>query len=427
MRKFYIVMLLFVTTMALAQQKMTIKTSNGKTVEISCDGIMPTEIHVEGDKVIFKMNNLIKTETTDATKIDSIDTFALVEDSVTTSVESVDSLQNTPDSIKVNEFTGSSQSTIGFIADALVGEIVPEYNQITREHANDNPSSEKEVVKKFAKNFVSEDVVETSDFFGTIFKGLRFTKDSSFVAKYEQRKPKKSWRGYNIIELDGSFGQNIDQLSSSITDRISADDYGDDTKNEKKFGAGIKYSRVYMPGSELNGKWKPNPVGFAVSWGGLLSYSYEKDMGSYVSAMGKAGIQIGHDIAIGADALIGCGITPYNTFYTNGINFSMLNKSAFCFKYGVQLWGSLNFSKNTYTAIYGRYIRAAKPSSSFSDLPQDWEVVLEDFDPSSWSIGLAVGCKFGAPQELSRDKRLQAGITTGYQFIGKQKGALISA
>ena len=124
---------------------------------------------------------------------------------------------------------------------------------------------------------------------------------------------------------------------------------------------------------------------------------------------------------------MGGGVTPYNTFYTNGINHSLLKKSAFCFKYGVQLWGSLNYSKNTYTAIYGRYIRSVNPSSSLENIPKGWEMIVEDFDPSSWTIGLAVGYKFGAPQELSTDKRLQASVSTGYQFAGRQKGMLISA
>lgn len=147
-----------------------------------------------------------------------------------------------------------------------------------------------------------------------------------------------------------------------MANKISEEDYGDDTENEHKYGGGIKYSRVYMKGSIVDGQWKPNPARFAWSWGGLLSYSYEKEIGSYVNAMGKIGVQIGHEICTGVDALAGFGVTPYNTFITNNMNYNIVNKSVWGFKYGVQLWGSLNFSKDTYTAIYGRYIQSVKPA-----------------------------------------------------------------
>ena len=51
-------LLLSVMTIASAQ-KMTIKTASGQTVEISCDGMQPAEIQVEGDKVTFKMNKAV--------------------------------------------------------------------------------------------------------------------------------------------------------------------------------------------------------------------------------------------------------------------------------------------------------------------------------------------------------------------------------
>lgn len=52
--------------------------------------------------------------------------------------------------------------------------------------------------------------------------------------------------------------------------------------------------------------------------------------------------------------------------------------------------------------------------------------MYEDFDPNSWTIGLVVGYKFGSPEPLASDKRLQAGLTTGYNFTGN-KGMFVSA
>ena len=431
MKKIYLMIFLLFVTLGISAQKITIKTSNGQQVEISCEGSVPTEIIVVNDSVVLRLptstaeqSNKIDTlavdlEASEKEEEDSVDTFVPVEEDVTSAC----------DSIPVDSLSSSANypSGLGFIANYLMEEISPEYAEFNKEHANDHPESEKDVIKSVAKQFINEDAVETADLVTTLFSGLRFTKDTTFVAKYEQRKPKDRWRTYNTIVLEGSFGRNIEGVSDEIAEKVNIDDYGDDTSNENKFGGGISFSHIYLYGNNEDGKFKPNPLGLAFSWGGLLSYSYEQDMGSYVSAMAKGGIQIGYDIAIGIDGLVGCGITPYNSFYTNGINHSMLNKSAFCFKYGIQLWGSLNFSNSTYTEFYGRYVRSVKPSSALTNLPNGWDMIVEDFDPSNWTIGLAVGYKFGDLKPLSQDKRLQASLSAGYTFLGEQKGTVLSA
>ena len=425
MKKYLISMLLLSVTMGTSAQRMTIKTSNGKTVEIFCEGIVPSEVMVINDSVVFKMPQPMKATEQVISEpvvenVDSVPAVSPDEDMV----QIADTTQ--VDSIGRNFTSDGTPSLMGVLANSLAEELSPEYAEFNREHAGDRPQSEKDVLKSVAKEFVDADVVETADVLTQLFAGLRFTKDSTFVPHYELRKPKVKWRTYNVITLDGSFGKNISDVDDKIASRISIDDYGDDTTVENKFGAGVTFSHVYMRGREVNGKWVPNPTCFAVSWGGMLSYSYENEMGSYVNTMGKFGFQIGRDIALGVDALVGCGITPYNTFYTDGIYHSVLNKSAFCFKYGLQAWGSLNFTKDTYTAIYARYITSLKPTSSIGELPENWEVVLENFNPSSWTVGLAVGYKFGEPTMPSRNKRLQVTLSSGYQLIGKQKGLITS-
>jgi len=445
MKKFYILILLLSVMITVSAQKMTIKTDNGNTVEVTCDGIAPNEITVAPDgTVTFKM----KQEATNVAPIsaeseevnDSVDTFVetdsltethIAESNLVAESDSTDSIAYWANALAEGLDTevaeSDSTSSVAYWANALAEELDPEYAEFNKKYANTHPKSEKEVVEDFAKGLVGEDVVEKANFFGSLFKYIIFS-DSTFIPQYEQRKPKKSLRAYDIIELEGSFGKNFMGITEEAADKVSEEDYGDDTENKNKFGAGIKYSRVYMPGTIVNGEWKPNFLGFAYSWGGMLTYSYEPDMGAYFNAFGKVGIQIGTDIAVGADALIGCGITPYNTFYTNYMNHSVLNKSAFCFKYGVQVWGSLNFSKDTYTSVYARYVAQVNPTSSaLGSLPNGWDEILCDFDPSSWTIGLAVGYKFGAPKMPSTDKRLQASFNTGYQVIGEHKGLLLGA
>ena len=427
-------MLLLSATMIASAQKMTIKTASGQVVEISCDGMMPAEVQVEGDKVTFKMNqakaDVAEASVTEAEEEAKAD---VAEAPVTEAEEeakadvaeapATDTEEEAKADVAESFASEKSPSIWGSLANGLAEELSSAHKAFNEEHANDNPQ---EVMTNLAKGLVGEEAYENVSFLSTLFSGLRLTKDTTFVPTYEQRKPKPAWRHFDTIELFGSFGKNISGVSEAVADKVDEKDYGDDTENENKFGGGIKYSRVYLKGREIDGKWKPNPLGLAWSWGGLVDYSYERDMGSYFSAMSKIGVQIGSDIAIGVDGLVGCGITPYNTFFTNGMNYSMLNKSAFCFKYGLQLWGCLNYSKDTYTIVYGRYIRSIKPSSAVTAIQKGWEMVLEDFDPSSWTVGLAVGYKLGAPKELSTDKRIQASVSTGYQFAGKQKGAIIS-
>ena len=433
MRKLISVMLLLSATVIASAQKLTIKTANGETVEINCAEVLPAEIRIEGNNVVLKMNNAgnENTERAEASvpcsapadsigfataeQADSADTFVPVGDD--------EELVATTDSLKNSLVTEENPAEAPSLLNSLAEELSPEYAEFNAQHKDDNPQ---EVLTNLAKGLIGEEAVENISFVSSLFSGLRFTKDTTFVAKYEQRKPKKQWKRFSSIWLGGTFGQNI-ALQSSINEQIKEDDYGDDTENEKKIGGDIQINRGYMLGtSDADGNWKPNPLGLALSWGGLVAYSYEKDMGSYFSFMGKAGVQIGQDIVIGADALLGCGITPYNSFYTDGMKHSVINKSVFCFKYGVQLWGSLNYYKNTYTIIKAKYIRSVKPSTNLN-LPEGWDLVVEDFDPSSWDISLGVGYRFGGFENLSTDKRLQASISTGYQFAGHQKGEVMSA
>lgn len=439
MKKYYILMLMLMVSVFASAQKMTIKTGNGQTVEISCEnGFAPKEIAVASDgSVILRMSE----NNTDSVRVnaeeaaveaeeDAIDTFvptdnlteANEKDSLNEAMVAADSLET--DSLVSDDI--STGSIVAGIANAIAEDLSPEYAAFNKEHEGTHPASERELVKDVAKKFLNEEDVETLDAIATLFSGIRFTKDSTFVPSYEQRKSKPLIRAYDTFELSGSFGQDISEISDAMADKVSEEDYGDDAENDKKIGGGIKYSRVYTSGTEVDGTWKQNPLGFAWSWGGLFSYSHQKDVGSYVNAMGKVGVQIGTDICIGVDALLGFGITPYNTFLTNDMHHHIVNKSVWCFKAGAELWGSLNFSKDTYTVIYGRYISSVRPNNGKYDLSKDWEVVLEDFDPNSWTVGLAVGYKFGNFQQLSTDKRLQASFSTGYQFSGN-KGFAIAA
>lgn len=424
--------MLMLTVSAFASaQKMTIK-AGGQTVEIACEGgLSPKEIAVAPDgTVTFKMEEAVKDSMAIVSDELVVDT-AKVEGFDEEEADSVDTFEVADSLAEAKIYEGEDTClsvqpiTIGTIANAIAEEVSPEYAAFNKEYEGTHPGTEKELVKRIAKKYVDDDVVEAADLLGQLFGSIRFTKDSTFVPKYAMRKAKPTWRAYDIFELSGNLGKDISSVSDDMASKISEDDFGDNTENEKKYGGGIKYSRTYMRGTIENGEWKPNPLGFALSWGGLFSYAYESDAGSFVNAMGKVGVQIGQDICFGVDALVGVGVVPFKTFITNDINHNTISKNAWCFKYGIEGWGSLNFSKDTYTAIYGRYITSIRPTTGKYELSKGWNVLYEDFDPSCWEIGLAVGYKFGAPESLKQEKRLRANISAGYNFTGN-KGMFVA-
>jgi hypothetical protein len=76
--------------------------------------------------------------------------------------------------------------------------------------------------------------------------------------------------------------------------------------------------------------------------------------------------------------------------------------------------------------ISGQYITAVRPNEGHYDLSKGWRVTVEDFDPTSWTVRLGVGYKFGAPEPVKQDKRLEAGIKFGYGLAGNT-GMIVSA
>ena len=370
MKKFVYMMLLLLVAVGASAQKMVIKTASGQVIEITCDGATPEEIAVIGDSVVFKMAKTANVPTEENVPAEE-------------SAEEVENAEESTDSLSCDSLEGDSLSSDSLSCDSL-----EEERPLTKD--------------EFIEQAVGPTAVQTANMVSSLFK-MFWPKDSTFVPQYPQRKRTfRRLRAYDVVEINGSLGKDIERLTGGIDpSKITEEEYGDDLENETKWGGGLKYSRVYALGHlDEKGEWTPSSSGFAWSLGGLLAYSYQKDIGSYVDIMGKVGIQIGNRICIGVDGLIGCGVTPYNTFISNGMDYGTISKSAFCFKYGVQLWGSLNFTGDTYTAIFGRFITSVRPSPGSYDFRDGWEVVYEDFDPSSWTFGLAVGYKFGAPHQL---------------------------
>lgn len=423
MKKLLLVLLL-VVPMAVQAQKISITTSNGTKYDIECSGQVPANIVIIKDSVILKMNedkqnNKSLPVTTVAQNIeenvDSVDTFAEVP-----AEENNDSLA--VDSVSNNLVTVAPANW----ADALAQEYMPGYGQFTQE-ALSKPSTALDAFEAAAKPLVGEDGIqslkeagETFSFFASLIKPKK-----GFVPDYLQRKIKnENKRTYTDVKVFASMGKDFDSFFGDKTPNLS-ENYEADTDNDANYGASVQLTRQTCFGSvNSNGQWVPGP--FRLFWGGLAGVDFEKELGMSADLLATAGIGIGNEISLEIGALAGATFDSYNTFLSDGINYMTVTQRRVCFGLGVQVCLSLNFSKDVYTGIWGRYVNSFKPSDGNFRLEKGWEVEYTDYNPGGAKFGVFLGYKIGAPQPLSRDKRLRFTLTPGYQFAGDNKGATLA-
>lgn len=260
------------------------------------------------------------------------------------------------------------------------------------------------------------------------FKKVTEADSTKYIPEYKQRKWEwlKNCTSYSTLEVSGIFGKDFDIGNDAATagdeSAVNEEDYGVDTEKKYNLGGSVKFSQVFVHGRYLDGKFVPNSLNFAWSLGGLLAMDFQKDYGWSCDIMAKAGIQAGNGITLGADLLIGGGLTPYMIYSTDYMDYRTIRHSQWCFKYGVQGWLSMNYGSNTYTTLFARLVRSVAPSSVY-DHPtaKGWENAYIDFDKGSWQVGVAVGYKFGYNADI-QSKRLQATTGIGYNAVGVNKG-----
>lgn len=255
-------------------------------------------------------------------------------------------------------------------------------------------------------------------------KKLTQADTTQYQPVYKQRKWKwlKNYCSYPTLELSGIFGKDFGGDEEEGVEDIKEDDYGTTPDNGFNYGGSAKFSQVFIHGHyDENGNFVPNKLNFGWSIGGLFAMDYQKDYGWSYDIMAKFGIQGGNGITLGADALIGAGVTPYAIYSTNYTDHRVIMHNQWCFKYGLQAWVSMNYGGNTYTSLFARIVRSLPPKSVYNHPTADhWENQYIDFDQGSWQVGFAVGYKFGDSTDLTQ-RRLVATLSTGYNLFGVEK------
>ena len=248
---------------------------------------------------------------------------------------------------------------------------------------------------------------------------------TKYKPEYKKRKWKwlRNYKSYTTLELSGIWGKDFgDKDDEPVEEDIDSEDFGVDPKKSFNYGGSAKISQAFVPGHyDANGNFVPNPLNFAWSIGTLFAMDYQKDYGWSYDFLAKIGIQAGNGITLGADGLLGTGITPYAIYSTNYLNYRVVMHNQWCVKYGVQGWVSMNYGGNTYTSLFARLVKSVVPNSiNNHPTPVGWKNVLIDFDEGSWQIGAAIGYKFGYNPDME-SRRLYATMSTGYNLFGGEK------
>ncbi len=414
MKKFFILLLTAIVAMVAQAQtcKISANKNNGKVIQISVnldslkgqtlvttinqqtDGNVNVQMAYEDDVTVISREDSsavnAENEEVDTTGIVTPNLYA-TNDSEVSSEEAADSLNqnSTP--------TTMTESLLGTFG---LGEVAALIGSLTT--TNGEPYAE-----YYAKKLTQADTTQ-------------------YQPVYKQRKWKwlKNYCSYPTLELSGIFGKDFGGDEEEGAEDIKEDDYGTTPDNGFNYGGSAKFSQVFIHGYyDENGNFVPNKLNFGWSIGGLFAMDYQKDYGWSYDIMAKFGIQGGNGITLGADALIGAGVTTYAIYSTNYTDYRVIMHSQWCFKYGLQAWVSMNYGGNTYTSLFARIVHSVAPSSVYNHpTAKGWENTFVDFDDGSWQVGFAVGYKFGDNSDLS-NKRLFATVSTGVNLIEKNHEA----
>jgi len=272
-------------------------------------------------------------------------------------------------------------------------------------------SSKKEVPKPKADNY--EDVSKLLKIFNTIaMENQQKTTDSYTNIFYPIEGKSKFMRRHHVTQrleisvLGGNDGSE-DNAQNTSQD-IKAESNGnvrDQYYGKMNFGLNIGYSLVFIPGHIEDERLRINKFGFGYSVGLIAAFDKQDYYGETCDFLAKIGVETGndHNMGIGFDFLVGTGKSCGNTYFMlNDEDASQAKQydesftndwaepyTAWCFKYGGQLWVRSNLLKtsmgNTDIRLFTRYVYSVNPhkTTDFSEF-----LLYGDWMEESWQFGL---------------------------------------
>jgi hypothetical protein len=195
------------------------------------------------------------------------------------------------------------------------------------------------------------------------------------------------------ISLIGGKDGDLDEGRTRGTAAGGDDDDQNGDDNAMNFGLNVGYSIVIVPGRIKGDRLELNRLGWGYSVGIIASFDHQNDYGTTCDFLAKIGVEAGngHKMGIGFDALIGSGKTAgdYIIISPEDNSYIELPYTAWCFKYGAQLWvrsSLLHASiKDTDIRLFARYVYSKNPEDEFEVIQSG---VIPQWKEESWSFGL---------------------------------------
>lgn len=182
---------------------------------------------------------------------------------------------------------------------------------------------------------------------------------------------------YQTLEISTVVGKDKDQDENDQENQKAGGDGSSqveppDVIANLNLGLNIGYSLIFVPGKVQDDKLQLNRLGFAYSTGLIASFDRQDKYGVTCDFLLKLGVETGnqHPLGIGFDALIGTGKTAGSIFDFNDVNENNPEPeqdyyTAWCFKYGAQVWIKTNlFStniKNSDLLVFARFVESKNP------------------------------------------------------------------
>lgn len=201
---------------------------------------------------------------------------------------------------------------------------------------------------------------------------------------------------YQTVDISTIAGSDKDSHAAS-SGNDAADGAAAGLLSGLNLGLNIGYSLIFVPGKINGDNLEFNRFGFAYSTGLVASFDRQDDSEVTCDFLFKLGIESGngHALGIGIDGLIGGGKTLGALYDFSDDNPEPEDYTAWCFKYGAQLWIKTNLLstsiKNTDVLIFARYVHSVDPNRNVDFQSQN---VYNYWMEESWQFGITLRYNF---------------------------------
>lgn len=164
------------------------------------------------------------------------------------------------------------------------------------------------------------------------------------------------------------------------------------------YGLNFGYSLVFIPGEVKDDQLIMNRLGFGYSFGFLSEFDKQEKYDITCDFLLKTGVETGsgHALGLGFDLLFGSGKSSGVSYFIEDGNLSDSGYyTAWCFKYGAQLWVNTSFLttglKNSDILAFARYVYSVNPYNENKNVNDG---IINNWLTESWQFGITFVYRF---------------------------------